>query len=611
MAWLCAITKQDYTSMGHKKQRTRVLVSSVCPVRFFEHFKQQKRGRVAMELLLETESMELDALLADGVWGSDPAESVAAASVDVADSESALFSMDDTLFLVDDSNPFDDNKVVKGGDLEFVNDLIIEPDPAETVVAPSVPAVARNAPSPLQRNETVKRSVDTSTAVPGPTSTSVIVRLQRGTPAEAPTTTSIKEAKPKLKPNPKAAKPTIGKKRRNVVKDELEYLRQQVKDLERQLAQLSQTSSSSSDESDASSSLSSAVMSNAWTKPRDASLLESLWKRIAARQLDEREKAELKNAKLRELYESQLKIARSLERTLSKRPNVTPNSVWFICSLTQWFDISPPREVQVDLYQFHSIRAGDDAFDVLLQRVNVMVAQIDAVLRDARFAFTKDKEIRDIQTKTDAQDRIFLEVLDSIVLPFSLHTTSAAVWKLVNDKVNQNNHSVFQAIDSTSDTIRAEFSIMMKLSQHNVRFRMRLLGKQVIEENRVAVVWRVMGSSEGGGTLSSSKRIHLMREGWTVFEETPQSKLKDEASRSTVLQTIVRMSTEVSESPSSSPPGSSSPGSSTSSSSEKDENHFVGLLTDLMFDSLPHKLSMAYQMLENLLVKDAVECTKA
>jgi hypothetical protein len=97
-----------------------------------------------------------------------------------------------------------------------------------------------------------------------------------------------------------------------------------------------------------------------------------------------------------------------------------------------------------------------------------------------------------------------------------------------------------------------------------------------------------------------------MREGWTVFEETPLSKLKDEASRSTVLQTIVRMSTEVSDSPSSSPPG-----SSTSSSSEKDENHFFGLLTDFMFDSLPHKLTMVYQMLEDLLVKDAVECTKA
>uniref|UniRef100_K3W903 M96 mating-specific protein family n=1 Tax=Globisporangium ultimum (strain ATCC 200006 / CBS 805.95 / DAOM BR144) TaxID=431595 RepID=K3W903_GLOUD len=547
-----------------------------------------------MELLLETKSVELDALLADGVWGSERAEGAAAVSVHVADNESALFSMDDALLLLDDSNPFDGNEVVKGGSLEFFSDLITQSSAsAQTVAVSTAPVVPRNMLSPLQRHETVKGSMNTSTAVPGPTSTSVIVRLQREIPAKAPTSTE-EGINQNSKSNAKPVKSTVGKKRRNVVKDELEYLRQQVKELEHQLEQLSQTSASSSDESDMSFSWSSMVMSNIWTQPRDAELSESLWKRIAARQLDEREKAEIENAKLRELYESQLEIARSLERTLSKRPNVA------------WFDISPLREVQVDCCQFHSIRAGDSAFDTLLQRVDSMVTQIDVVLRDSGFAFTKDKEIRDIQTKTDAQDRIFLEVLDSIVLPFSLRTTSAAVWKLVNDKTNQVNQSVFQAIDSTSDTICAEFSIPMKLSQHNVRFRMRLLGKQIIEENRVAVIWCVMGDSEDGSTLAGSERVHLMREGWTVFEETPLSKLKDEASRSTVLQTIVRMSTEVSDSPSSSPPG-----SSTSSSSEKDENHFFGLLTDFMFDSLPHKLTMVYQMLEDLLVKDAVECTKA
>lgn len=126
--------------------------------------------------------------------------------------------------------------------------------------------------------------------------------------------------------------PTGGRKR---VKDELEYLRQHVNDLEDELRQLKpnhphfessnlqltcgdlSTSSGGGDElllvtQSSSSSHSSPVASSS-----------KLWKRVASNQLDERRKAEAENARLRDLLEGQLRVARSLAKTLRKRPKPT------------------------------------------------------------------------------------------------------------------------------------------------------------------------------------------------------------------------------------------------------------------------------------------------
>lgn len=61
----------------------------------------------------------------------------------------------------------------------------------------------------------------------------------------------------------------------------------------------------------------------------------SLWERVAKRQLIEKQKAETKNLKLKEALEDQLKIAKSLEKVLKKRPSATVRSLMttsFKCS---------------------------------------------------------------------------------------------------------------------------------------------------------------------------------------------------------------------------------------------------------------------------------------
>lgn len=138
---------------------------------------------------------------------------------------------------------------------------------------------------------------------------------------------------------------TTGRKR---VKDELEYLRQHVYDLEEQLQQLrprpphlekqeqppSQLQQLTYNDENSGSTVLSLMSSNSSSSSSSGS---NLWKRVASHQVDERRKAEAENARLRDLLEAQLRLARSLAQTLRKRPNLTVRPLYFSESRCHFF----------------------------------------------------------------------------------------------------------------------------------------------------------------------------------------------------------------------------------------------------------------------------------
>lgn len=102
---------------------------------------------------------------------------------------------------------------------------------------------------------------------------------------------------------------TAAKTSHQRTKAELQYLREQVQELERQLETMRPSASESP--------LPSASTS---TSALDSST--ALWERIAERQLSAKHRAEVENQRLRDALESQLKIAQSLSKLLRKRPNL-------------------------------------------------------------------------------------------------------------------------------------------------------------------------------------------------------------------------------------------------------------------------------------------------
>uniref|UniRef100_K3W901 Uncharacterized protein n=1 Tax=Globisporangium ultimum (strain ATCC 200006 / CBS 805.95 / DAOM BR144) TaxID=431595 RepID=K3W901_GLOUD len=190
-------------------------------------------------------------------------------------------------------------------------------------------------------------------------------------------------------------------KKRNRVKDELEYLRAHVVELETRLRSLQPETTTHDDSSSVESS----------THP-----LGGMWKRVATRQREQKQKAEVENTRLRELLEGQLRVVRSLSKLLQKLPDLN------------WLE---SRQQHSSMAKMLSSPAPSvDVFDLLLQRLETLYPQLDTVMAESGlFHGSMAREIRSGQLKTDAYDRVFLEVIDCSVMPFDFHATGAAVWK--------------------------------------------------------------------------------------------------------------------------------------------------------------------------------------
>uniref|UniRef100_K3W907 Uncharacterized protein n=1 Tax=Globisporangium ultimum (strain ATCC 200006 / CBS 805.95 / DAOM BR144) TaxID=431595 RepID=K3W907_GLOUD len=191
---------------------------------------------------------------------------------------------------------------------------------------------------------------------------------------------------------------------RKCVKDELEYLRLQAKELEDKLEKLQQTSPIATG---------GASMQNK-NDQADETSHAFLWKRIAEHQMDQKRKSEVENLRLKELLEGQLKITQSLSKAIRKRPDLT------------WLEST----------------SAPGHFDSLNDSEDSVFAECDFV--------NPQTEIREGQVKTDAHDRIYLEILDCNIVPFGLHATDAGVWKLLSLPSLKVTNGVYQGTPFTS-----------------------------------------------------------------------------------------------------------------------------------------------------------------
>lgn len=98
-------------------------------------------------------------------------------------------------------------------------------------------------------------------------------------------------------------------------KEEIMYLRAKVNDMEAQLAVLQQNETSANCVQRLANEPATGDGSSG------SSIGASMWEQIAVRQSSERRKTELENVHLKLVLEGQIKVARSLERLLSKRNN--------------------------------------------------------------------------------------------------------------------------------------------------------------------------------------------------------------------------------------------------------------------------------------------------
>ncbi|KAG3068765.1 hypothetical protein PC122_g16795 [Phytophthora cactorum] len=202
---------------------------------------------------------------------------------------------------------------------------------------------------------------------------------------------------------------------RNERRIEVAYLREKVAQLEAELESLQQHRSSTKlikqdGHDDSTSGQDGAMVPSSVAE-------QSAWKPVAQQQRKRREKAEIENARLKLVLESQLKAAKSMQMLLLKRAKnqlmecartVTPDTTDFVAGR---------------IVNYHSDLG---VFEDMLVILEGAYREMDAVfctngLNSMEVTY-KDTQVR------EGDDGIYLDVFSNKVLPFDLDITAKAVW---------------------------------------------------------------------------------------------------------------------------------------------------------------------------------------
>uniref|UniRef100_K3W9G2 M96 mating-specific protein family n=1 Tax=Globisporangium ultimum (strain ATCC 200006 / CBS 805.95 / DAOM BR144) TaxID=431595 RepID=K3W9G2_GLOUD len=345
---------------------------------------------------------------------------------------------------------------------------------------------------------------------------------------------------------------------RERLKHELMYLRQKVRELEDELRVLRPTSS-----------LAGTPTSLVAVDRKKAIL--PVWQRIAERQLDSRQKAEAENARLKDLLEGQIKLAKGLEQMLRKRPNVALMSG----------DARKGKKARVET-------DDDTIYEMLTSGLEPAYKRMDDVFRANGLFDTVDESIRHarVKTKQDSfgNEILYLELADVYVIPFDLHMTGHAAWRSVTLQFLKENHAAYERLNQPEHTIAVKFREKSHRNGTDMLVDKKVVMRRYIEKERMALVWRTL--SEGEHQLSG---MHTDETGWCVLQKIPAS-----SGSSTPIGTVMKSCVHV------------IPEASGSSSPSTEGQPEIGMLTNFVIDSYEEDVIAINKMMENLLLEEAL-----
>ncbi|EGZ08576.1 hypothetical protein PHYSODRAFT_361954 [Phytophthora sojae] len=475
-------------------------------------------------------------------------------------------------------------------DVEVSDDAVLplldDPEAAEVLDALSVelPAVADKA----------IKNISWTAAVPTPKLISQRFKRHQVVPCPpqpaAPKASSAKPAsaskkKPYVRKKPLSYNPN---KARDERKLELLYLRQKVADMELELQKLQEIKGSkvgaspSVGEKAAAPSPSSATALAPSHCTTDG--VPRVWEKMCARQLERRVKAERENARLKMVLEGQIKIAKSMEQILRKRTVLRAMESCGSNKRTKHTN-RVPRATDP--------RADAKIFEALLAGVEASYREVDAVFEANGLGRTEAPE-SDAQMR-DGVNGMYLEIFANKMLPFGMHATGEAVWQHFKgtDIPYRWYHSKSAgSIESTEDTMVECFGMEMFDAKSNTtaEFNVKQILRRYIEEDRVVVVWR----SHIEPLEFSNKRfagIHFQEKGYVVIKPRAHDDDSADDDDFTLLQTCYIITPDLSD-------------------QTLNEDAKTGALTEFVLSSTAANISASHDMIENVLLDQALQQRK-
>lgn len=323
-----------------------------------------------------------------------------------------------------------------------------------------------------------------------------------------------------------------------------------------------------------------------------------VWQEIASRQYEHRMKAERENIRLKLVLESQLKIAKSLEKLLKKTSSTK--------EFEKCFKSNTQR--RISLVNHASLSSAShtsdgELFEKLLAGVEQSYKEVDDVFETTGLARMESSRIdaRVQQTKPHHSldsnyHQIELQVFGSKVMPFDMHATGLAVWNhyvFAKERIPNRSYchnSPQTMVNSTADTIMENFNVQVDVNATSVLFCLKLVLRRYIEEERIVVVWRAFfdPTQVSNEPLSG---VRFLERGYVVVKKQQhQSGEADKnASMSHNLLQTCFISTPV------------SIGDLVHADPSK-----VGALTDLVLSATAANIASSHQMIENVLLEQAM-----
>ncbi|GAB9464531.1 hypothetical protein Gpo141_00001960 [Globisporangium polare] len=294
-----------------------------------------------------------------------------------------------------------------------------------------------------------------------------------------------------------------GGKTRNLsrerLKNELTYLRQKVSELEEELRVLRPGSTLTGGSNAA----------DLVALDRKKAILP-VWQRIAERQLEGRSKSEAENARLKDMLEGQIKLAKGLEQMLRKRPSVA-----LMNGDNAGVHGKKPR-LELD---------DESIYAMLTDGIEPAYESMDAVFRENGLYDTCDESIRHAHVKTrkdsgvvGGDEYLYVELADVFVIPFDLQVSSNAAWRSVTLQYLKENHAIYQNVTQPEDTIAVKFQVSGCRKGTDARLDVKLVMRRYIEKERMVLVWRKM--AKGENQLSG---MYTDETGWCVLKKIPAS----------------------------------------------------------------------------------------
>lgn len=240
-------------------------------------------------------------------------------------------------------------------------------------------------------------------------------------------------------------------------------------------------------------------------KDRDSSNISAearVWRRIAERQAEGRDRSERENKRLKGVLEGQIQLARRLEAMLKKNPEVT-----------------------MKVEENPLMRLGEEdksgMYELFLCELDGLYAQMDSVFQQTGLDTNVDDSFRHAYVKTrrglDDEDELYAELQDVTIIPFALERATTAMWHAVRRQYNKNSYHRYQGgMERPDDTIAVKYRKQCHRNGQSVCVDAILVMRRYVERDRLAFVWRSV--SRAGGELSG---MYTDETGWSVLKRIP------------------------------------------------------------------------------------------